>query len=79
MLTQTQPDLNISDEEIFDAFERGRKLMRECDIRPETLDDEPGRRTEWRRGSVAPNLFCHATSGDVEQRAVALWKHLLNI
>lgn len=79
MPTQTQPELVISNEEIFDAFESGRKLLRECDIRPETLEDEPERRTEWRRGSVAPNLFCQATSGGVEQRAVTMWKYLLNI
>lgn len=76
---QEEQGTTITNEDIYDAFESGRQLMQGCEIRPETPEDEPEKRTEWRRGSIAPNLFCQATSGTSEERALKMWKCLMNL
>lgn len=79
MESHERQDAVISNEDVYDALDRGRQLMRGCEIRPESLADSPGERTEWHRGNVAQTLFCHASSGSPEERAVKTWQYLANL
>lgn len=66
----------ITNDEIMVALEQGRRLLADCPIRPETPEDRPEMRSEWTRGNVAPNVYCGATTGTAEERAVELWRFL---
>lgn len=66
----------ITNDEIMEALIQGRELLADCLVRPETPDDRPEMRSEWTRGSVAPNAYCDATSGTTEERAIKLWRFL---
>lgn len=66
----------VTNDEIMELLAMGRGLLADCHVRPETPEDHPERRSEWARGSVAPNVYCAATSGTAEERAVALWRFL---
>lgn len=78
MPTQEEQNTRISNREVYEALEMGRQLMGDCEIRPETLADEPEKRIEWHRGSVAPNLFVPTNSGTEEEQAVETWRYLAN-
>lgn len=66
----------ITNDQIMEAFAQGRGLLAGCPIRPETPDDRPEMRSEWTRGSVAPNIYCGTTSSTAEERAVEVWRFL---
>ncbi len=79
MVSSERQDVVITNEDAYDAFEDGRQLMHGCEIRPESLSDRPEERTEWHRGNVAQTLFCQASSGTPEERAVKTWQCLVNL
>lgn len=74
---QAAENQEVSVEDLLWALGRARGLLEGCSVRPETPEDHPELRTEWRRGSVAPNVYCNATSGTAEQFALKLWQYTL--
>lgn len=58
----------ITNNDIYDAFERGRQLMQGCELRPETPEDRSNQ-----------YLYCNATSGTLQERAVKMWFRIANL
>lgn len=75
---EAQNDI-ITNEDVYDAFQSGRQLMQGCEIRPESSEDMPDERTEWRRGNATKTLFCQTFSENPEERAVTTWQYMVRM